>query len=56
MIIIKDTIKDLFFTNAIRFSRLLLWVGYFTYFRFTRVRDKFSKMRHIFVNHGVDKK
>ena len=37
--------------NVIRYimSRLLFWVDYFIYFKFTSFRDKFSKTRHIFV-------
>ena len=37
-VLFKDTVVA-FLTNAIRCSRLWLWLGYFIYFKFTHVNS-----------------
>ena len=43
-------IKEKFFTNVIRCSRLRLWVGYFIYFNFTRVSSIVYQLLHLKFN------
>ena len=50
VLIIKDTISPLQlfnFTNVIRRSRLPLWIGYFIYFKFTRVSSIVYQLLHL---------
>ena len=50
VLIIKDTKSPLQlfnFTNVIRRSRLPLWIGYFIYFKFTRVSSIVYQLLHL---------
>ena len=50
ILIIKDTISPLQlfkFTNVIRRFRLPLWIGYFIYFKFTRVSSIIYQLLHL---------